>query len=317
MTDAPALSLVTPALNEADNLPVFYARASAAADATGLAWEWIVIDDHSHDRTFDVISELSRRDARVRGLRFARRSGSHIAIACGIDQARGDAAVVLAADLQDPPETLGALVARWRAGAEVVWAARSGRSSRSNGWLARGYYWMMRRPLGMTSMPEAGADFFLIDRKVIDTLRQFRETHVSLIALITWLGFRQEQIEYDKQPRLHGASGWPMSRKAKLVFDSLTGFSALPVTACWLVGLCMVAASLALALAGFAGVGVGVLAPPLVIVVAAVGVVGGIGLVMLGVIGEYVWRTLDETRRRPRYVIEATTAGVSDRIGIS
>jgi dolichol-phosphate mannosyltransferase len=307
MTPSPELSLLTPAWNEAENLPVLYGRLRAAADATGMPWEWIVVDDHSRDRTFEVLRELAARDPRVRGIRFARNSGSHLAIACALAEARGAAAVVLAADLQDPPETLPALLERWRAGAQIVWAARRGEGSRSNGGFARLYYWMMRRVLGMTTMPAAGADFFLVDRVVMDALRDFRETHVSVLALITWLGFRQDQIEYEKQERLHGTSGWGVRRKVKLVIDSLTGFSELPITLCWLLGLVVAALGGVAALAGFAGVRVGVLEPPFVVLLGSLAVLAGLLLVMLGVVGEYVWRALDHARARPRFVIETRT----------
>jgi dolichol-phosphate mannosyltransferase len=269
-----------------------------------------VVDDHSRDATFAVVQRLAAADRRVRGVRLARNSGSHIAIACALDEARGDAAVVLAADLQDPPETLPQLLARWREGAQVVWAARRLAPGQrpTNGAVATLYYWMMRRVLGMTTMPAGGADFFLVDRAVIDAVRQFRETHVSILALITWLGFRQSQIEYDKQPRLHGASGWGFRRKVKLVLDSLIAFSDLPIAFCWIAGLVLAGLSAVLAVAGFAGVAVGVLAPPFVVLLGAIGLVGGLILVMLGIVGEYVWRTLDHARGRPRYVLEARTA---------
>jgi dolichol-phosphate mannosyltransferase len=166
---------------------------------------------------------------------------------------------------------------------------------------------MMRRVLGMTTMPAAGADFFLVDRVVMDALRDFRETHVSVLALITWLGFRQDQIEYEKQERLHGTSGWGVRRKVKLVIDSLTGFSELPITLCWLLGLVVAALGGVAALAGFAGVRVGVLEPPFVVLLGSLAVLAGLLLVMLGVVGEYVWRALDHARARPRFVIETRT----------
>ena len=307
MNDRVLVSVITPAWNEAANLPAMYTRLQAVADAEGFDWEWIVVDDHSTDQTFEVVRSLAARDARVQGVRLARNSGSHVAIACGLDEARGDAAVVLAADLQDPPETLPTLLERWRAGARVVWAARrSGRASNtSNPVFARVYYAMMRHVIGMRDMPATGADFFLVDRAVVDAFRQFGERHVSVLGLITWLGFSQDRIEYDKQPRLHGVSGWSLKKKVKLVLDSLTAFSSLPITVCWILGVCLVIASLLGAALGFAGLQFGVLTPVAVVLVASVTGVGGLVLLMLGLVGEYVWRALDETRRRPRYVIEA------------
>jgi dolichol-phosphate mannosyltransferase len=302
MPVTPRLSIVTPAWNEEGNLPALYERLREVLDALGVTWEWIVVDDRSRDRTFDVVGMLAARDPRVRGVRLARNSGSHLAIACGLEEAAGEAAVVLAADLQDPPETLADLLARWRAGAQVVWAAR--RSAPSNAGFAAVYYWIMRRIVGFREMPVNGADFFLIDRAVIDALRQCRERHVSVLALIAWLGFRQEQIEYEKQPRLHGTSGWGFRRKVKLVIDSVTGFSDLPVTACWTIGGVLLALSALVGIGGLLGLGVGVLAPPHVVLLAAVGAVGGLLLLMLGLIGEYVWRALEEGRGRPRYIVD-------------
>jgi dolichol-phosphate mannosyltransferase len=169
------ISIVTPAFNEGANLPALYERLVTAMRDVGGDWEWIVVDDHSRDETFSVIEALALRDARVRGFRLSRNSGSHVAIACGLHQVESDAAVMMAADLQDPPETLAAMVARWRQGAQVVWATRRvqpGESSHRG--FAALYYWMMRRLVGMTEMPARGADFFLLDRVVVDAFRRFR-----------------------------------------------------------------------------------------------------------------------------------------------
>jgi dolichol-phosphate mannosyltransferase len=311
---APLISVVTPAFNEARNLPLLYERLAAVLGPEAVAWEWIVVDDHSRDPSFQVVSELAARDARVRGVRLARNGGSHMAIACGLEEAQGAAAIVMAADLQDPPETLPALMARWRDGAQVVWAARRQVPGQpGDGLFSRLYYWMMRNLVGMREMPSAGADFFLLDRAVIDAFCSLRERHASVLALITWLGFRQEQILYDKQPRLHGASGWSLRRKFKLVFDSITGFSDLPVVASWMLGALLIAVGMLFAVLGFAGVALGVLGPAAVVLLGAVAGGVGLGLVMLGFIGEYVWRALDEGRQRPRYFIEQRTPAVADR----
>src|SRR5262249_12418419 len=157
-------------------------------------------------------------DPRVHGIRLARNSGSHAAIRCGLADAVGDAAAMLAADLQDPPDVLRDLVARWREGAQIVWAARRvAPGSASNTAFATVYYGIMRLVIGMKDMPSAGADCFLLDRAVIDTVSQYRERNVSVLALITWLGFRQARVEYDKQQRLHGTSGWSLRKKVTLV----------------------------------------------------------------------------------------------------
>lgn len=300
------LTVITPAYNEAENLPALYQRLAAVFAAQGTAWEWIVVDDHSRDETAAVVDRLAAADSRVRGVRLARNHGSHAAILYGLDRAHGDAAVVLAGDLQDPPETVPDLLARWRDGAQVVWAVRRtrpGESARTVGF-ARLYYWIMRRIVGLTQMPATGADFFLIDRRVIEALMQFGERHVSLFALLSWVGFRQDTIDYDKQPRAAGQSGWSLRKKIDLVSDSVTAFSDAPLRAGAAAGALLLAIAAVLLLLAFTGRGAGSLSPGWLLLAASIFAVGGLNLLMLGVIGEYLWRALDETRRRPRWIVE-------------
>lgn len=292
------LSIVTPAFNEASNLEALYARLVRFFDRVGAEWEWIIVDDHSRDETFSIIERLSLVDGRVRGLRLARNSGSHVAITCGLHHALGDAAVMMAADLQDPPETLEAMIAAWRQGAQVVWAARRGRPST----FSVLYYAIMRRVVGMKEMPANGADFFLVDRVVLDAFRQFPERNVSVLALITWLGFRQLSIEYDKQPRAAGQSGWTLARKVRLVVDSVTAFTDLPIRLCGYAGAILVTIALFIGALGL------VLLPRLgaviLLIVSVLFGLAGMQLLALAIVGAYVWRALDESRRRPPYLVE-------------
>lgn len=303
------LSVVTPAYNEARNLPVLYQRLTQVLASLSLDWEWIVVDDHSGDETLAVVEQIASQDSRVRGIRFARNFGSHIALTCGLHHARGDCAVVMAADLQDPPETLPALLEQWTSGAQVVWAVRSRREGEkiSTIGFARLYHFLMRRVVGLRQLPATGADFFLLDRRVVDALRQFKEINVSIMALVTWMGFRQSSIAYDKKARLHGRSGWTLEKKLKLVADSVTSFTYLPIRLMSYVGFLV-------ALAGFGYAGVVVLnaltgepAQGWSSLMVVVLVIGGVQMLMMGVLGEYLWRALDESRQRPRYLIEATT----------
>jgi len=303
------LSVVTPAFNEEVNLPILYGRLASQLAGLGVDWEWVVVDDHSSDRSFSVAESLSSRDKRVKAVRLARNSGSHVALVCGLTLARGNAVVAMAADLQDPPEILREMLLAWHGGAQVVWAVRREREGERASKLAFSqlYYWLMRRIVGMREIPGSGADFFLADRVVVDALKQFGETHVSLFALLTWMGFRQEAVTYVKEARLHGRSGWTLRKKLKLVVDSVTSFSHLPIRFMSYFGL-------ATALLGFGYSGVVIFnalrgLPPqgwssLMI---AVLLVGGVQMTMLGVLGEYLWRALDEARRRPRYLVEAFT----------
>lgn len=297
------LSILTPAFNEAANLEALYTRLAAALERVGGDWEWLIVDDHSRDETFSVMERLSAIDGRVRGIRLARNSGSHVAITCGLHHVQGDAAVMMAADLQDPPETLSEMLDAWRQGAQVVWAVRRERpGQRSHAGFAAIYYWIMRHIVGMKEMPARGADFFLIDRAVIEAFRRFPERNVSVLALITFLGFRQAHVEYDKQPRAAGQSGWTLARKITLVVDSVAAFSDAPIRACAYAGGVLIVAGIALAGAGavlLPSVGAGLL-----LLLAVVVGLAGLQLLALGIVGAYVWRALDEARRRPQYLVE-------------
>ena len=301
------ISIITPAFNEEQNLPALYARIVQTMDPLGVQWEWIVVDDHSRDDTFGVLRRLSASDARVRGVRFSRNSGSHVAIACGMHQAAGDAVVMLASDLQDPPETIGTMVERWSRGAQVVWAVRRTRpGDRRHAGFAAIYYWIVRRIVGLRDMPARGTDFFLADRRVVDAFRAFPERTTSLFNHLTWMGFRQEYVEYDKQPRTAGASGWSLARKIQLVIDSVTAFSSAPLRWCAYVGAAMLIVALVLTVAGvwlLPELGGGLL-----IVLAVVFGLSGVQMLALSIVGEYVWSALAEARRRPQYVIEASTS---------
>jgi polyisoprenyl-phosphate glycosyltransferase len=303
------ISILTPAFNESVNLENLHARLTQTMAQLGEEWEWLIVDDHSRDDTFAVVQRLAVMDSRVRGIRLARNRGSHVAITCGLHHVRGEAAVMMASDLQDPPETLGALLQKWRSGAQVVWATRREQpGDQTHAGFASIYYWIMRNIVGMKEIPARGADFFLIDRVVIDAFRRCDEQHVNVFALIAWLGFRQEYIEYDKQPRAAGRSGWTIARKIKLVVDSITAFSDAPVQACWLLGA-------ALMVIGFLSIVVGLivfesLQAAVVVLLGAIAGATGLVLCALAMLGEYIWRALDQSRRRPLYLIEAT-AGVT------
>ena len=291
------LSIVTPAYNEEPNLRVLYARLASVLN--GMDWEWIVVDDHSNDQTLRAVAEIARSDRRVQGIRLARNSGSHTAIACGLGHARGQAAIVMAADLQDPPELLPRLIDEWNVGAQVVWAARG-----CAGPTSRLYYLLMRRLAGIQQMPPAGADFFLLDRAVIDGLRQFHEQHTSVLALIHWMGFRQATVTFEKGPRLHGRSGWTLAKKTALLIDSITAFTFAPIRFMTYTGFAIAIAGLLYA--GFVIVH-SITGRPVqgwASLMVAVLVLGGFQMLMMGVLGEYAWRSLNESRRRPRYLIE-------------
>ena len=304
------ISVVSPAYNESESLPLMYDRLVGAFDQLDVDWEWLVVDDKSDDSTFDVLSNIAKADSRVRGVRLARRSGSHTALACGLKLAKGDACIVMAADLQDPPETVGPLLAKWRDGFHVVWAVRAEREGERTSTVStsRLYYWIMRNLVGLTEMPPTGADFMLLDRAVVDAFNEYHESTISVLALITWLGFRQTSISYTKAARAHGMSGWNLRGKFKLVVDSVTSFTYFPIRAMSYVGITV--ATVGFLYAGFVIVRAlhGHSVQGWSSLMVAIVVIGGIQMTMLGVLGVYIWRALDEARRRPRFIVEATTS---------
>jgi len=293
------ISLITPAFNEGSNLPMLHERLTSVFRQ--LDWEWIIVDDHSRDNTFEVIERLVATDPRVRGIRLAYNSGSHLAFTCGLRHASGEVAALMVADLQDPPELLIQMLERWRSGVQVVWAVRRHQPGDGSG--TQLYYWIMRNLVGMNDMPATGADFFLVDRVVIDAFLAAADRHVSIFALMMWLGFRREFIQYDKQPRTRGRSGWTLAKKLKLVVDSIVGFSDFPIW--WLTYAGVAALVAALVPAVVAVVAYSGLNAALLLLAALVIGLFGCHLIALAILGHYVWRGLDAARKRPLYSIEA------------
>jgi len=304
------LSYVLPAFAEAANLALLLPRLLTQAHLAEQL-EVVVVDDHSPDDTFGVVREWAARDPRIRGVRLARNSGSHMAILCGLQAASGEALIVLAADGQDPPEATEGLLAAWSDGAQVVWAVRDSREDASLGSriASRLYYALMNR-LSSVRLPPTGADFFLLDRRVLGALLAIPEHNVSIFALVVSLGFRQQEIPYSKQSRLSGRSKWTLRRKIRLLVDSLVGFSTLPLRLATGLGF-------AYALGGFlyatllvanrlsdgallGEVALGGWSALMVVLLVSSGSI----MIVLGIFGEYLWRALEEVRGRPRFLVE-------------
>jgi dolichol-phosphate mannosyltransferase len=306
-TAASILTIVVPAYNEAENLPVLYQRIVALDWAViGMDFELLVVDDHSTDGTDETIERLREADPRVKTLRFSRNFGSHAACTAGLEAAGGRAAVVLAADLQDPPEIIPSLVDEWRKGGAIVWAVRGVRQGET--WQtklsARLFYSLIKRMTRM-DMPPNGADFFLLDRAVLDALRTVPERNTSLVAQIQWLGFAQRSLEYTKQARAAGRSKWTLAKRIKLSIDWIVGFSYTPIRLMSVVGLTFACAGFLYAI--FLIVRRVSFAVPVegwTSLISVVLITSGVQLVMLGVLGEYLWRSFDASRQRPRFIIE-------------
>jgi len=225
------LSIITPAFNEEHNLPLLCDQLTQVLDADSLSWEWIIIDDHSQDNTFQVLQDLTAKNSRVHGYRLSHNFGSHAAITCGFSKAQGLAMVVIASDLQDPPELIPAFLDQWRAGYQIVWGVRGIRHGEKKMHLgfSNAYYWMLRHFLGFDEVPASGSDFFLIDRRAADAFLEFRESNTNIFILISRMGFCQIQISYDKDARMHGASGWTWKKKIRLVIDTIISYNYFPI----------------------------------------------------------------------------------------
>jgi len=272
----------------------------------GVEWQLIVVDDHSTDDGFGDLERLAKADNRIVAVRLARNVGSHMAIICGLEFVTGDCAVVMASDLEDPPEVLPQLLEQWRAGHKVVWGAREQRQDKSKFYVffANLYHRFSQNVIGLKGLPATGADFFLMDGDVVKMVRQYKDKNISLFALVAWLDQDYAVIHYVKDSRLHGRSGWTLAKRMKLVLDTLLSFSHMPIRMMGLLGLflAVVGAIFGLEILYNAYYG----NPPvgwttLMIVILFF---GGIQMMMIGVLGEYLWRTLEETRSRPRYLLE-------------
>jgi dolichol-phosphate mannosyltransferase len=307
-SDRKRISLVIPAYNEVSNLPMLRGRLTALSDSTpDYEFELIVVDDHSADATFDLLKVWAEADPRVRVIRLSRNFGSHAASHAGLAECTGDAATFLAADLQDPPELILEMARQWNGGSDVVWAVRTAREGEkmSVKLFSRIYYETLRR-LALAEMPSQGADFFLLDRKVIDAYLKIPEKNTSFLCMVLWMGFRQSFVPYVKQARASGISKWTLSKKLKLLVDSLVSFSFTPIRTMSLLGVLFAVGGFAFAayevvarLLGWVAAGTGFAALMTVLLVGF-----GLTMLMLGIIGEYLWRTFDEVRGRPRFIVE-------------
>jgi polyisoprenyl-phosphate glycosyltransferase len=306
----PELSIVIPVFNEEAALPALIDRLRELMDQLApLAIEVVLMDDHSTDRTPEMLRDVSRRDPAFRYARLAKNNGSHVAILAGLREARGQSAVFLAADLQDPPELIPRMMELWRSGNHVVWAVRGEREgvSRVDIFLSNAFYRLLNL-MGEVQLPPRGSDFALLDRKVIEALLKSTGSHPSVVGEIARLGFSQAQIEYTKQQRVAGTTKWTLGRKLKAFADAFVLFSYAPLRimsyvgiACSLSGFVYALAIIVLRLMnstpvqGWSSLMVVVL------------VLGGVQMMMLGVLGEYLWRTFEAARQRPVYFLEESS----------
>lgn len=298
-------SIVAPIYNESGNLPELYRRLSEVMEGNGEPWELILVDDGSTDGSTDQILQFAKKDMHVRPVIFARNFGHQVAITAGWDFARGGAVVIIDADLQDPPEVILELAKKWKEGYEVVYAVRSEREGESwfKKFTASLFYRIIYR-ITDVKIPVDTGDFRLMDRKVVDVLKRMPERHRFPRGMSAWVGFRQIGVDYKRAPRYAGVTKYPFRKMLRLALNAITSFSYFPLQVATFFG--------------FFSAGLAILAIPVVVYLRMAGIpqftgqattliavlfLGGVQLISLGILGEYIGRLYDEAKGRPLYIV--------------
>lgn len=298
-------SIIAPIYNEIDNLPELYRRVKEVMDSSGEPWELILVDDGSTDGSTEKIRELAGQDKTVRPVIFARNFGHQVAITAGWDFARGDAVIIIDADLQDPPEVILELAKKWKEGFEVVYAVRGEREGES--WFKKitaAAFYRLIYSITDVKIPVDTGDFRLMDRKVVNVLKQMKERHRFPRGMSAWVGFKQVGVTYNRAARYAGVTKYPIRKMFKLAVNAITGFSYFPLQVATFFG--------------FFSAGISILAIPVVAALRLAGshffegqtttlisvlFLGGVQLISLGILGEYVGRLYDEAKGRPLYIV--------------
>jgi len=301
----PVITIIAPIFNELENIPELYHRMREVMSSVGETWELILVDDGSRDGSTDMIRKLAETDDHVRPVIFARNFGHQIAVTAGLDYSRGDAVIIIDADLQDPPEVILDLIAKWREGYEVVYAVRKEREGET--WFKKttaSLFYRIIYKITDVKIPLDTGDFRLLDRKVVDIMSKMRERHRFLRGMASWVGFKQIGVEYKRAARFAGVTKYPFNKMLKLALNAVTSFSYVPLQIATYIGF--IAAALS------------IISIPVVIVLRLVGttqltgqattlimvlLLGGVQLISLGIIGEYIGRIYDEVKGRPIYVV--------------
>lgn len=311
----PLVSIVVPVYHNAASLPPLLEKFQDLARRNpGDQFEFLFVDDGSKDTSWQVLNALRLEEPRMRLLKLSRNFGSNAAILAGIDRAAGDVVAVIAADLQDPPELIHDMLGHWREGKKVVLAARGKRDDPGlTSLFADGFYWLFRK-FAIATMPRRGFDFFLLDRQVCGLIRGIQEANPYIMGLILWLGFDPFVLEYNRKEREQrfGRSMWTFTRKIKYFIDSFAAFSYSPIRAASLLGLLLSATgvcytAIIVLLWMFSSVTIPGWSSLMIVIL----LTSGFQFVMMGILGEYLWRNLDETRHRPRFIVEKEVSGDS------
>jgi dolichol-phosphate mannosyltransferase len=306
LTSTPVYSFVVPVLDEQDGLDELYRRLVPVMDAMDGPCEVVLVDDGSTDDSFDVMVKLHARDERFNVLRLSRNFGHQIAITAGLEYARGDAAIIMDADLQDPPEVALEMAKKWREGFDVVYAVRDSRAGESRAKVAsaRWFYRLLGR-MSEVPLPVDAGDFRLVDRRALDPVLAMREHRRYMRGMFAWVGYDQTAVHYVRDARHTGATKYPLGKMLRFGADGIVSFSAAPLRVALTVGFSVSVASFALGLLTIILklAGVEHVVPGWASIAVALTFLGGIQLTMLGVMGEYIARIYEEVKQRPLYLV--------------
>ncbi len=325
MLYVPLISIVVPAYNEAEGLAELHTRVSRVMNDFGESWELVLVNDGSRDATLVTMEQLRSADSRVAIINLSRNFGKEIATTAGLDFARGEAVVILDADLQDPPELIPELVAVWREGFDTVYAQRRRREGETllKRFTAKLFYRLIGRMSRVEIPPDTG-DFRLISRRVVDALGKLREQHRFMKGLFAWVGFPSKAVLYDRAPRFAGRTTWNYWKLWNFALEGITSFTIVPLKVATYLGLTVgLVATIYLAEVVVQTLLFGNPTAGYPSLMAVVLLIGGVQLMTLGVIGEYMGRIFNEVKQRPLYLVERhlssqirtkTSAGADDPV---
>jgi dolichol-phosphate mannosyltransferase len=309
-------SVILPVYNEEGTLQILYERLTKVMRGVSQNYEIVFVDDNSKDNSFDIISEFNKNDPKVKVVRFSRNFGHQAAITAGLDHARGDAVIMMDADLQDPPEVITQMVEKYKEGYDVVYAKREKRKGESifKLWTASIFYRLINYMTDV-DIPLDTGDFRLISRKVVDSLKSINEKNRFLRGLITWVGYRQIGVNYIRDSRYAGETKFTVKKMMRFAIDGISSFSHVPLKIATLMGFVVSFISFLLVLGVFYFRLTHEPAPGWASIMVTITFIGGIQLIAIGIIGEYLGRIYDEVKNRPLYLLERTIGIESDEKG--
>ncbi len=308
-------SVVAPVFNEIETIAAFCVKVTEVMETLKEPWELVLVDDGSTDGSTDTIRKLAKENDHIRPVIFARNFGHQIAVTAGLDYSSGDAVIIIDADLQDPPEVMLDLIAKWKEGNEVVYAIRRNREGESRFKLATAsiFYRLIQR-ITDVKIPLDTGDFRLLDRKIVQVMGQMRERHRFLRGMSAWVGYRQVGVEYDRKERFAGETKYPLKKMLQLALNAITSFSYFPLQMATYIG--------------FAAAGISIISIPIVVflrlsnqaallgqatTLIAVLFLGGVQMITLGILGEYIGRIYDEAKGRPLYIVSEAPEKINRR----